>query len=108
VATAGRRPTAQTIDRYARLLMEALARKATPSKNANVLHHALGRFGRHLDADEKREILEFVEQYRHGKVPLIVPITRLNHYVRRYGLDCLREQTYLNAHPLELKLRWHA
>jgi uncharacterized protein YbgA (DUF1722 family) len=41
-------------------------------------------------------------------LPLIVPITLLNHYVRRYKVDYLREQVYLNPHPLELKLRNHA
>ena len=40
-------------------------------------------------------------------VPLIVPITLINHYVRKYDQPYLKQQTYLNPHPLELKLRTH-
>ena len=42
-----------------------------------------------------------------GLVPLIVPITLLNHYVRKYDEPYLREQVYLHPHPVELKLRNH-
>ena len=41
-------------------------------------------------------------------VPLIVPITLLNHYVRKYDEPYLKQQLYLNPHPLALKLRNHA
>ncbi len=27
---------------------------------------------------------------------------------RKYGVECIRNQWYLNPHPLELKLRNHA
>ena len=47
------------------------------------------------------------DQYRSEFVPLIVPITLINHYVRKYDQPYLKQQTYLNPHPLELKLRTH-
>jgi uncharacterized protein YbgA (DUF1722 family) len=37
-----------------------------------------------------------------------VPLTLLNHYVRRFGNDYLKRQWYLHPHPLELQLRNHA
>ncbi|MGD9239860.1 MAG: DUF1722 domain-containing protein [Desulfobacterales bacterium] len=40
-------------------------------------------------------------------MPLIVPITLINHYVRKYDQRYLKLQTYLNPHPVELKLRTH-
>ena len=45
-----------------------------------------------------------IDAYRSGQVPLIVPITLLNHYVLKYKVDYLNEQWYLNPHPLELRL----
>jgi uncharacterized protein YbgA (DUF1722 family)/uncharacterized protein YbbK (DUF523 family) len=97
----------EAFDRYQRLLMEALSLKATAKKNANVLQHAMGYFKKVLTHDEKQELVEVIEQYRTQLTPLIVPITLVNHYVRKYGEPYLGQQTYLHPHPLELQLRNH-
>ena len=52
-------------------------------------------------------IREIFGQDRNEHVPLIVPMTLINHYVRKYDQPYLKQQTYLNPHPLELKLRTH-
>lgn len=90
---------------YETLLAEAMAVKATVARQVNVLHHVTGYFKKHLTADEKQELLELIDHYRSGLLPLIVPITLINHFVRKYDQPYLREQIYLNPHPLELKLR---
>jgi uncharacterized protein YbgA (DUF1722 family) len=87
--------------------MEALTLKTTVKKNNNVLQHLMGYFKNQLTADEKRELLEVFEEYRQGFTPLIVPLTLINHYVRKYEQPYLKIQTYLNPHPVELKLRTH-
>jgi len=92
---------------YERILMEALALKTTDKKNTNVLQHMMGYFKKQLTADEKQELLEVFDQYRNGFVPLLVPLTLMNHYVRKYNQPYLKMQTYLNPHPLELQLRTH-
>jgi uncharacterized protein YbgA (DUF1722 family)/uncharacterized protein YbbK (DUF523 family) len=92
-------------DRYEALLMEALRLKTTLKKNINVLQHIMGYFKKDLSSDEKKELLDIFDQYLRGFVPLIVPVTLLNHYVRKYDQPYLEKQIYLNPHPLELKLR---
>ena len=67
----------------------------------------MGYFKKQLTADEKQELLEVFEQYRQGFVPLLVPLTLMNHYVRKYNQPYLKMQTYLNPHPVELQLRTH-
>ena len=94
-------------DQYQTILMEALQRKSTSKKNANVLQHMMGYFKEQLSAEEKQELLEIIDQFRRGLFPLIVPITLMNHYVRKYNQPYLQEQYYLNPHPLELQLRNH-
>ncbi|HPO09969.1 MAG TPA: YbgA family protein, partial [bacterium] len=76
-------------------------------KHCNVLQHAMGYFKQQLTPDEKQELLEIIDHYRNGYVPLIVPITLLNHYVRKYEQSYLKEQYYLYPHPIELQLRNH-
>jgi uncharacterized protein YbgA (DUF1722 family)/uncharacterized protein YbbK (DUF523 family) len=101
-------PIAELHDRYQDLLMNALRLKTTVKKNTNVLMHIQGYFKKQLSADEKQETLEIIHRYHDGYVPLIVPVTLLNHYVRKYDQPYLKEQYYLNPHPMELKLRNHA
>jgi len=93
---------------YAELFAEALKQRATLGKNANVLQHAMGYFRDELTSDERQEAQELIESYRRGHIPLIVPVTMVSHYVRKYDTEYLRNQTYLEPHPLELKLRNHA
>ena len=85
--------------------MEAMGLKSTLKKNVNVLRHVLGDFKKDLSAHEKKELLDTFDRYREEYVPLIVPVTLLNHYVHKYDRPYLKMQTYLNPHPLELKLR---
>jgi uncharacterized protein YbgA (DUF1722 family)/uncharacterized protein YbbK (DUF523 family) len=107
VADGKKMPPKELYEQYERLLMEALALKTTIKKNSNVLQHLMGYFKKQLTADEKQELLEVFEQYRQELAPLIVPLTLINHYVRKYDQPYLKMQTYLNPHPVELKLRTH-
>lgn len=100
-------PLKSLFEQYQSLLMEALRLKTTPKKNTNALMHALGYFKKELSGDEKHELLEIIDLYRQGHVPLIVPVTLVNHYVRKYDQPYLKEQYYLHPHPLELHLRNH-
>ena len=93
--------------RYESLLMEALRLQATVKKHTNVLQHMMGYFKKQLTPDEKQELLEVIDAYHSELVPLIVPITLLKHYVRKYKQSYLQDQVYLSPHPLELKLRNH-
>ncbi|MBA4394281.1 MAG: DUF1722 domain-containing protein [Desulfobacca sp.] len=92
---------------YQVLFLEALSIKTTPKKNTDVLLHIMGFFKKDLSADEKQELLGLIDYYKKGLIPLIVPITLMRHYVRKYGQPYLKNQVYLDPHPLELKLRNH-
>ncbi|MDD3981138.1 MAG: DUF523 and DUF1722 domain-containing protein, partial [Spirochaetales bacterium] len=92
---------------YEEGFMKALSLLATVKKNCNVLAHSMGYFKKDLSADEKAELLEIIDQYRNGFVPLIVPITIIRHYVRKYGESYLEGQLYFRPHPAELMLRNH-
>jgi len=100
-------PLKELYQHYQVLFMESLQLKTTPKKNANVLMHMLGYFKEQLSPDEKQEALELIDLYRNEFIPLIVPVTLIKHFVRKYAQPYLREQVYLNPHPLELQLRNH-
>jgi uncharacterized protein YbgA (DUF1722 family) len=107
VAGGKKMPIARLYREYEALFIHSLRLKTTKKKNINVMQHMMGYFKKQLDADEKLELLEILDRYRQELVPLIVPITLFNHYVRKYKQPYLATQTYLNPHPMELKLRNH-
>ncbi len=107
VARSGEIDTQTLYQEYLALLMKGMRLKTTVPKHINVLQHILGYFKQQLSADEKQEVIGVFESYRAGQIPLIVPITLLNHFVRKYDQAYLREQVYLNPHPVELSLRNH-
>ena len=93
---------------YENLLIETLRMKSTIKKNLNVLEHILGYFKNQLGPTKSRRCWKLFDRYRNAFVPLIVPVTLLNHYVRKTGEPYLKQQVYLNPHPIALKLRNHA
>ncbi|MFZ5565094.1 MAG: YbgA family protein [Thermodesulfobacteriota bacterium] len=107
VAEGKKHPAGQLYDLYIESLMPALAKIATPRKNTNVLLHIMGYFKKELAPDEKAELKEIIDRYYSGQVPLVVPLTLINHYARKHRPAYLMDQIYLNPHPLELMLRNH-
>jgi uncharacterized protein YbgA (DUF1722 family) len=107
VARAKEIPSEELFNEYERTLMEALRLRATIKKNTNVLQHLVGYFKKLLTSDEKQELLEEIDHYYKGHLPLIVPLTLLKHYVRKYDQPYLKGQYYLDPHPIELQLRNH-
>lgn len=95
------------LETYFGLLAKALTYKSTVKKHVNVLMHCVGHFKKVLSPDEKQELLEVIGQYHQGLTPLIVPLTLLKHYVRKYDEPYLGGQWYLDPHPMELRLRNH-
>jgi uncharacterized protein YbgA (DUF1722 family) len=90
---------------YVDLLMSGLRMPATRKRHSNVLMHIMGFFKNQLTGDDKQEMLDLLEAYRLGKLPLIVPITMLKHHLRRFPHPYIQQQYYMNPYPEELMLR---
>jgi uncharacterized protein YbgA (DUF1722 family)/uncharacterized protein YbbK (DUF523 family) len=107
VATARDVPRRDLKRRYVDGFMRTLTRLATTRRHTNVLQHMAGYFKDRFDAASRRELAEVIDDYRHGLVPLVVPVTLIRHHVRTFGVTYLAGQTYLQPHPKELMLRNH-
>ena len=74
----------------------------------NVLQHLMGFLKKHISSEDKQELLSLIEDYRQGLVPLIVPLTLLEHHPNRYPVpDWVHQQVYLRPYPKELMLQNH-
>lgn len=92
---------------YGWTFMQALRLRATPRKHANVLYHLMGYLKKDMDSGDKAELVACIEEYRRGLVPLIVPITLLQHHFRHRPNPWVTSQIYMNPYPAELMLRNH-
>jgi uncharacterized protein YbgA (DUF1722 family)/uncharacterized protein YbbK (DUF523 family) len=108
VAQAGTLPWVELTEKYAQSLMEGLGVMTSPGKHANVLQHLIGFLKDALSSGDKAELLDYIEDYRNGLVPLIVPLTLLKHHLGRHQVpDWVHQQVYLYPYPKELLLRNH-
>ena len=90
--------------KYLEQMMLALKTIATRENHVNTLQHIQGYLKKNLDAGDKGELVEVVDNYKRGLVPLIVPITLLRHHFRRHPNDYITQSFYMNPHPGELML----
>ncbi|MGJ7513574.1 YbgA family protein [Pseudomonas baetica] len=86
-------------------LMTALKKCATRRTHTNVLQHLSGYLKQAISAEDKQEVQQVIGQYRHGIVPLVVPLTLLKHHFRQHPDPYIAQQVYLQPHPENLSLR---
>jgi uncharacterized protein YbgA (DUF1722 family)/uncharacterized protein YbbK (DUF523 family) len=92
-------------DRYILRVMQVLKAQASRKRHVNVLQHLLGYLREHVDAVNRADLVDVIDDYRRGLVPLVVPITLLQHHFRRNPNPYISRQVYMNPHPRELMLR---
>jgi len=105
LADLGNQDLAELGDRYFQALMESLTKKASRKSNTNVLSHIQGYLKNHLSSKEKEKLVEAIEQYRNGIIPLIVPIILLKNHFHTYPNEYIAKQSYLQPYPDNLSLR---
>ena len=105
LADAGNYDPNELGEKYFTELMQALTKKATRKSNTNVLTHLQGYLKKQLQSKEKEKLIEVIEQYRKGIVPLIVPVTLLQHHFNIHPNDYISKQAFFDPYPQELSLR---
>ncbi len=105
VSSFGRQPDPEIIARYGIGFQLALSRPATRARHVNVMQHLLGFVKDRMDAAQKARVLESIEDYRRGVVPLVVPTTLLAHLVHAHDAFYAQSQLYLAPCPKDLGLR---
>ena len=107
VAQAKQSPMSESYRQYGEVFMAALAVPATVKKHRNVLDHMMGYFTQQLSRDERSELVQIIKDFQQQLIPLIVPMTLVRHYVKKYNAEYLSNQIYLDPSPKELMLRNH-
>ncbi|MEZ8194122.1 YbgA family protein [Vibrio cortegadensis] len=92
--------------RYRTEFMQAIRNRASRKNNTNVLMHIQGYFKTLLTGTQKAELCRVIDQYRTGLLPILAPLTLINHYLEAFPDSYLLQQKYLQPYPQELGLRY--
>jgi uncharacterized protein YbgA (DUF1722 family)/uncharacterized protein YbbK (DUF523 family) len=92
-------------DRYIERVMDVLKAPASRKRHVNVLQHVLGYLRKHVDATRRADLVDVIDDYGRGMVPLVVPVTLLQHHFRSNPHPWISRQVYMNPHPRDLMLR---
>ncbi|MDP3266808.1 MAG: DUF523 and DUF1722 domain-containing protein [Sulfuricurvum sp.] len=85
----------------------AISRKSSIKRTCNVLEHMAGFFKKELTKGEKETLHDQIRDYANKIIPLIVPLSTIQLYARKYDTKYLLEQTFLEPYPKTLALRSH-
>lgn len=93
------------LEEYKIAFLKAIYLKGSVSKTYNVLLHILGYFKKLISKEEKAEILESIDEFKEGIIPLIAVVKLFTLYTKRFDVTYLKTQIFLNPYPKELALR---
>ncbi len=104
LAEAHSQPLPEVLEHYFSQLMQALQKPATRRNHANVLLHLLGYLKHSVSGDARQHIVDIIDRYRTGRIPLVTPLTLLRHYIDREGSSYVQAQRYWQPYPEDLGL----
>jgi len=99
-------PPCELLHTYEVHLFKALTLLPTVKKHTRTLKYALKRLAKILEPAEKREILNIIENFSNGLLPIIMPLSVLRYLASKYQEPMLLKQIYLWPDPVELKLKY--
>lgn len=99
VANQNNRDVEEIIELYGETLTAALKNEARIQANVNVLEHSFGYFSHHLSDNEKSLFLDYLSDYRAGKVPLSTIISMIRSWIQRFDQEYLEDQYYFTPYP---------
>lgn len=101
------RPLADIAADYYLGLCEALSEPASRGQITNVLQHIQGYLKDNLSSERRQSLRDTIDKYQAGRVPMIVPLTLLQHHLETvWDADAyIRNQYFLNPYPEALGLR---
>jgi len=95
----------ELFSRYELHFKTAIAQKSSIGRTRNVLEHMAGFVKNDLTPVEKEMLHEQIRDFAAKIIPLILPLSTLEIFARKYKADYLLTQTFLKPYPKELALR---
>ncbi|MCF6766885.1 DUF523 and DUF1722 domain-containing protein [Thiotrichales bacterium 19S11-10] len=104
VASADTADLSQVLKEYYSLFLLSFQKVAKRGNHFTILQRILREINRLITKAEKENLQQKITAYRDGLLPLSVPVEMIKHYLIRYDIDFLKQQSYLNLYPENLGL----
>jgi uncharacterized protein YbgA (DUF1722 family)/uncharacterized protein YbbK (DUF523 family) len=98
-------PLEEILKNYETQFLLAIHEKGNIAKTYNVLLHIYGYFKKIISPEEKQHLLTSIEEFKDQIIPLVAVTKLLNLYVKRFEMEYLKTQKFLNPYPSALGLR---
>lgn len=105
LANAGRTNAHELAGELITLIMEGLSKAPTRGGHTNALQHVMGYLKRAISSRERQQLASTIEDYQKGTIPLVVPITLLQHHFSNHPNGYIANQSFLQPYPQALQLR---
>lgn len=105
VANRAKKPLKEVLAVYKEGFLEAIALKGSINNTYNVLLHLVGYFKKLISKEEKEELLLACSEFKARIIPLIAVMKLFKLYVKRFDINYLAGQKFLQPYPSTLALR---
>ena len=102
VAGGSQKTVAPTVREYVDVFYETLKNPSEYTSQINVLHHVMGHFSDLVERSEIEYMLDLIEEFRRGGLPLSVPVQVLRGWAIRFKSEYVLDQAFLHPYPTEL------
>jgi uncharacterized protein YbgA (DUF1722 family)/uncharacterized protein YbbK (DUF523 family) len=102
VAAGSQKTVEATAAEYVTAFHDAMQKPARYTSQINVLHHVMGYFSDEVDRSEVEYMLDLIEEFRRGGLPLSVPLQVLRGWAVRFRSEYILSQAFLAPYPKEL------
>ena len=96
---------ARDLAEYETGLMNAIAAPAKVGNHVTVLQQIVDFLSDQFNTQTRQHMMDTIAAYRAGQIPLITPITLINHYLVGASSGWITRQWYLKPYPATLSLR---
>ena len=89
---------------YKDKFFNAMSTLASVNNRVNTLYHIMGYVKNNLASDEKKHIIDLIEEFKEGIHTYMVPLRLLRFFIEKYNIEYLENHYYFTPYPKELKL----
>ena len=89
---------------YYSLFLASFLKVAKRGNHFTILQRVLREINKLISKVERADLQKKIELFRAEKLPLAVPVEIIKHYLIRYNIEYLKQQSYLNLYPENLGL----
>ena len=89
---------------YKSLFFQTLETQASINNRTNTLYHIMGYVKKNLSSEEKKDVIDLIEEFKNGIHNYMVPLKLLRFFIDKYDVEYLQNHYYFAPYPKELKL----